>query len=402
MHLVKNAADYTFTYKDLVLEGNTYRIFDYHLASWTAFMQPNALNCRGTTFDITNPENPILVCLPPPKFFNYEEGTINHTKDKYLGDVMTKMDGSLISSFLHNNSVRLKSKGHLFSAQALLAQELLEKKYSDLKLEILSLSNAGYTVNFEYTSPTNTIVVIYPSDRLTILNLRSLKDGKMFFGSEIKEKFSKDYPHVIKNLVDFKPLGNSSLVEGSLMDKFVDDVKKETEGEGYVVEIRSKLEPKNYLVKIKNNHYISLHHAKASIESPSRLLETIIYQRSDDLKALASNDKNFLSIIEKMEAQVMPIYNKLIVDVEAFYEANKSLDRKTYAQKGIQDLEMLFFLAMNKYLGRDPGYPDFAFKYRKKIFPIIDFSVEKEAAPSTEDEAVGNLANSKQNVSSHQ
>ncbi len=391
MSLVKDAPDYTFIYRDLALDEHKYRIFDYHLASWTSFMLPNALNCRGTMFNITNSTNPVLVCLPPPKFFNYEEGTINHTKDKYLGDVMTKMDGSLISSYLHNGTVRLKSKGHLFSEQAVLAQKLLDKKYPELKLEILSLAKNDYTVNFEYTSPTNTIVVIYPNDRLTVLNIRSIKDGRIYFGSEIKEKFGAHYPHVIKNLVEFRSLGNENLIEGKLIDKFVDDVKKEVEGEGYVVEIRSKTEAKNYLVKIKNTHYISLHHAKASIESPSRLLETIIYQRSDDLKALASNDKNFISIIERMEEMVIPIYNKLMLDIDAFYEANKTLDRKAYAIKGTTDLGMLFMLAMNKYLGKDPQYADFAFKYRKKLFPIIDFSVEKEAAPDTHEEAAGKI-----------
>ncbi|CAF1557651.1 unnamed protein product, partial [Adineta ricciae] len=63
-----------FIFKDTECDSIKYRIFNYILCSYEQFSYPSALNCRGTMFDITDAENVQLVCLPPEKFFNYEEG----------------------------------------------------------------------------------------------------------------------------------------------------------------------------------------------------------------------------------------------------------------------------------------------------------------------------------------
>ena len=69
------------------LTGKTYRIFNYRLASYTSFQKQDAKNCRGTMFDITDINKPILVSLPPEKFFNYEEGIGEKEHNKHrFGD----------------------------------------------------------------------------------------------------------------------------------------------------------------------------------------------------------------------------------------------------------------------------------------------------------------------------
>ena len=64
---------HVFTAKNSYRDGVLYRIYKYGLASFEDFKKPNAINCRGTMYNITDPQNPKLVCLPLPKFFNYDE-----------------------------------------------------------------------------------------------------------------------------------------------------------------------------------------------------------------------------------------------------------------------------------------------------------------------------------------
>jgi len=79
-----------------------------------------------------DPNNVQLVSLPLEKFFNYEEGFGRkqfHERGRF-GDKMEKMDGTLISTFLHRISskeqiLRLKSKQSLTSKQAIEAMKLL-------------------------------------------------------------------------------------------------------------------------------------------------------------------------------------------------------------------------------------------------------------------------------------
>jgi T4 RnlA family RNA ligase len=116
-----------FHSKDIQLDSIKYRIFNYHLCSYEQFHKhPSALNCRGSMFDVTDPENVKLVCLPPEKFFNYEEGNgLNIHPLGTFGVQMEKLDGSLISTYLHKEQVRLKSKASLTSSQALETMQLL-------------------------------------------------------------------------------------------------------------------------------------------------------------------------------------------------------------------------------------------------------------------------------------
>ena len=128
--------DEGFYYKDVQFESIKYRIFNYNLCSYEQFHQcPSALNCRGTMFNITDQENVRLVCLPPEKFFNYEEGDGHRIHASgVFGVQMEKLDGSLISTYIHTidgmqSTVRLKSKASLISSQAVQAATLLTGRY---------------------------------------------------------------------------------------------------------------------------------------------------------------------------------------------------------------------------------------------------------------------------------
>ena len=238
--------DEAFFSKDFTLEDKVYRIYNYRLASWTIFQSPGALDARGIMFDITDQSDVTLVSLPPQKFFNYEEGGVNHALGK-IGDKMVKMDGSLISSYIHKGNVFLKSKGSLSSSQALDAMKLLDNEENQkFKDELVSLVKEGYTINMEYTSPENRIVIPYQKEELTVLSMRKHADGENFFASKLIDLLEKKggYQEMLSHMVPFEKLHDKTIEQL----KFVDDVRKEQEGEGYVVEI---------ILDEKNSYYRS-------------------------------------------------------------------------------------------------------------------------------------------------
>lgn len=357
--------DDAFFSKDYALDARTYRIFNYRLASWSSFCKLDARNCRGTMFDVTDPETPELVCLPPEKFHNYEEGSVDHTAG-IVGDMMVKMDGSLISTYLHNGELRFKSKGSLSSDQALAAMEWINRpENADIKADLEFLTDLKFTVNLEYTSPTNRIVVPYQKDQLTVLSVRSMLTGQTIYGGDL------EYMLIGLNRINIKRVLVQYTTPSVVPDQaFVDQTRNEQFGEGYVVEIKTG--ELSYLIKIKNDRYNTLHLTKDSINSNKRLFEAVIDEVTDDLRAMFSDDQHALDRIDKMERDVQPIFNHIVGTVEVFVDHNKELDRKSFAIKAKAECSSLMGLIMNMYLGHDNDYKTFAKKYRKELFGVTD------------------------------
>ena len=347
-----------FYYVDQKIGYKTYRIFSYRLASYTDFLQPNALECRGHMFEVScegDDAQPLrMASWVLPKFFNKDENPftmdLNYNNPK---QVMLKMDGSLISTFMHNNKVRLKSKTSLSSDQAVAAQKFLDSnEMYRLRFDIDVLVRSNFTVIMEWTTPDNRIVIGYEKPNLTVLAVRHNGTG----GFAYKEGFSKSTA-LQEHWVETFDIAD--------MNEFVASIPTMQGIEGYVLQLAN-----SQFVKIKTLAYLSLHHAKDSINSPRRLYETVLDEASDDLRSLFAEDPLAIKQIGEMEQRVEKIYNHLVNVVETYYKDNKDLDRKSYAVKGQQELTGLQFkLAMDKYLGRDVSYKEFM-KKRWKEFGI--------------------------------
>lgn len=68
----------SFYFADHELDGIMYRIFNYRIASFTEFLLPDALECRGHMFRLdSDGYADALVSMPLPKFFNINEVTNN-------------------------------------------------------------------------------------------------------------------------------------------------------------------------------------------------------------------------------------------------------------------------------------------------------------------------------------
>jgi T4 RnlA family RNA ligase len=373
----------SFYYKDQELNSIQYRIFNYRLCSYEQFHKyPSALNCRGTMFNISDPQNIQLVCLPPEKFFNYEEGSSlqNHSLGK-LGVQMDKLDGSLISTYLHDQqSVRLKSKASLTSDQALQANSLLSGLFRN---EIEQIVHLNYTVNFEYTSPTNQVVVYYPQPKLSVLSIRFHLTGETFFGDELILFLKKNnWLTVVENVVSFKNISNELNQK-----ELIENIRKEVGGEGYVIEI-IRPDHTSYLVKVKTTAYLSLHHTRFSLDSARYLCQCIIDEQSDDLRSLFRNNPSALERIDNFEKKIRPIFNGMVQSIELFYEENKHLSRKDYAIRltNTPNMKVYMPVCMNLYVGKENDYKKFAMNHLKDIFHIDEQINTDETTNNDEDQ----------------
>ena len=353
-----------FFFKEDTLENAIYRIFNYRLANYTEFMKEGALECRGIMFEVDSVGEFVrIVCRPMAKFFNLYENpsTIDLDLSKVIR-LMEKADGSLISSFLHKSKPLLKSKGSLNSDQANDANAYLyHREHLDLLTLVDFIVKQNFTVNFEWCSPTNRIVLAYDNPELKILNVRHNITGDYL---DIWEgEHFRNHPTMVKYRVGHFEHDNPV--------EFLASVPDMTESiEGFVCEMED-----GTFFKIKTLAYLSLHKSKDSINSPRRLYEAVLYEATDDLRSLFHDDPVAISIITEMEEKVDKLYNHVVDTVEKFYASNKNSERKEYAIAGQKELDKKFFgLAMNLYLGNDFSYKEFMVK-RWKDFGIKD--VEK-------------------------
>ena len=341
----------TFYFQDFLLDDITYRIFNYRISSYTEFLNPSALECRGHMFEVDRSGTLVrLAALPMEKFHNLNECPFTQNLD--LSTVVAiehKADGSLISTFIHNGQLRVKSKGSLFSQQAADAMKYLDLPINTLfKQQLETITNTGITVNMEYVGPDNRIVLRYATASTIVLNARDTANGA-YVSTDI---FEHDNHHI-----------ECVNTNGLNLIQFVQTIPKMTESiEGFVLLLESGLR-----VKVKTDAYCALHHTKDSINNPRRLFECVVNEASDDLLSLFATDQTAIDLIHDMQERVAVIYNHMVSYVEKFYDDNKHLDRKDYAIKGRAEIkpQIFFGLVMNLYLEKSNDYKDFCIKHYK-------------------------------------
>ncbi|CAF2470413.1 unnamed protein product [Rotaria sp. Silwood2] len=222
----------------------------------------------------------------------------------------------------------------------------------------------------EYTSPLNHIVLHYPRSELTVLSIRSHLTGETLFARRLISFLREHKFHsILERVVTF-----TSIPSDLCQKELVKNIRDETKGEGYVVEI-IRSDQTSYLVKIKTNKYLQLHHCKDSVNSLQHLFENVINEQTDDLRSLFKDDLVALEKITKMEEQVRPQFNQMVQSIEQFYEENKHLSRKDYAIliNNTSSIKKIYMkLLMNLYADKINDYKQFALMHAKDLFGIND------------------------------
>jgi T4 RnlA family RNA ligase len=368
--LVANT-DTSFYRGEFMLDGKRYWIYNYRLASFTQFLQPNAMNARGVMYEVDENGNAVrLAALPMAKFFNLNENplTMNlNTSHSNIESITYKADGSLISTFIHNDELFVKSKGSLFSDQAVAAAKFLDRpENADLKEHLEAITKWGFTVDMEYVAPTNRIVLGYEKENLIVLSIRDINDGRMVLKSEIDGShgyltmhfsYSKILDHWVESV--------------GIVDNFVDSVPTMEGIEGFVVRLKD-----GTAFKTKTDWYVVLHKTKDSINSPRKLFECVIQETTDDLRQLFRDDPVAMQQILDMENRVVPKFAHMTQTVEHYYEENEHLSRKDYAIKGQTIDDGFFSLKMTKYTGKPVDYKEFAIKH-PELFGVKEDAVNE-------------------------
>lgn len=328
-----------------------FRIFSYYIASYSEWLKPDALECRGIMFELDDNNNPIRIAArPPKKFFNlFENPFTEDIKDDQVGLAFKKEDGSLISSFIDKGEVFLKSKGSLFSQQVLDAQKWLYDERRKPLLECLKwYAENGITINMEWVSPDNRVVLTYEEPRLIILNARNNITGEYIDLEDlVKDQTINQY------MVDNHPF--------ETINELIEEVQELKDQEGYVVYDQKGAEP---VFKIKCPWYVHLHSVKSSVSSDKNLWEAVAEGVSDDIKALFETDKASLDRIAKFESiykKQFSFVHKTAIDI---YNKLRGSSRKDYAIESQSILNeigypQLFNIIMRLYLnGPDESIVD--------------------------------------------
>lgn len=328
-----------------------FRIFSYYIASYSEWLKPDALECRGIMFELDDNNNPIRIAArPPKKFFNlFENPFTEDIKDDQVGLAFKKEDGSLISSFIDKGELFLKSKGSLFSQQVLDAQKWLYDERRKPLLECLKwYAENGITINMEWVSPDNRVVLTYEEPRLIILNARNNITGEYIDLEDlVKDQTINQY------MVDNHPF--------ETINELIKEVQELKDQEGYVVYNSKGAEP---VFKIKCPWYVHLHSVKSSVSSDKNLWEAVAEGVSDDIKALFETDKASLDRIAKFESIYKKQFSFVYKTAIGIYNKLRGNSRKDYAIESQSILNeigypQLFNIVMRLYLnGPDESIVD--------------------------------------------
>lgn len=343
-----------FYYVDHTVNNTTYRVFSYRLASYSDFLKPNALNCRGVMFRLVG-NGGQLVSLPMEKFFNLNENPFTQNVDFEVDSwiAFEKLDGSLISSFIDTDgNINIKSKTSIKSEHVELAKQLLNtNKYVPLKDYIKRHEEEGRTVNMELCSniPKFRIVVPYQETFLRVLNVRDRLSGEISFDYALPKEFlleplpvkvTNDYVQSVKDMVDF---------------------------EGIIV----FNEKTGQFIKVKTDWYLHRHHFKFNMTNVYNVIEMILGESIDDIKTLFVDDEAMMKYITNIESTVIAYYNKAMGDLTRFYEENRHLERKDYAIAAQKGAPILMSQKMNLYLNRKLSLKESIVKHAKELFPEL-------------------------------
>lgn len=321
--------------------GNrVYRIFNYHFVSSTDdWMKPDAMKARGIMFEIDNDGKPLRIASRPmDKFFNYMENSLsNDFEFTTVVQVMDKADGSLISSYMDGEYLRVKSKCSLNSDQSRWAFDFMMTQPALLEFVRYYTMN-GFTVNMEYCSRKNRIVLDYPEDRLIILNIRHNETGEYL-------EFDQIDPMHMQHIKDYL-IGEYSPDMFKNYD-IIETIKSEKNMEGLIVRVAD-----GRWFKLKTQWYVELHHIKDSVNHNKNLVDEILNNRQDDLYALLHDDQVAIEKIKAFETHIIETINKGVEVIHTAYQKNRGKERKFYAIEGRETVPPhLFVVYMNMFEG---------------------------------------------------
>jgi T4 RnlA family RNA ligase len=199
------------------------------------------------------------------------------------------------------------------------------------------------TAIFEWTSPVARIVLPYSEPRLTLLHVRDNQTGRYMPLDWLKKQVEVFNITLVDNVDMVQELlkkGFDGFKELFELSQTMPDI------EGWVIQFEN-----GDMVKMKTAWYMERHRAMTFLRERD-IAGMVLVEGIDDLKAMLVGDGVDVSEIVKIENEVVERLNLMRSTVDQMYEADKALDRKTFAMKhhGFE----YFKLLMDKYSGKEP------------------------------------------------
>jgi RNA ligase len=220
------------------------------------------MQCRGLILD----HEGNVVAIPFRKFFNYNEP--NAVIPEGIPMILKKMDGSLIIATVWEDKLIVATRGSFVSIQAIMAKDLLENKYKELKNKYKEITKlimiySGDTWLFELIGPSNQIVVSYPEDKLVLLACINNE-----LGTELNLSTYRTFWNIVE---EYPATWDNNTIQ------YLKSLNIPNE-EGFVLKWNN-----NYRLKVKFDDYLALHRIVTRL-SKKMVLEWIAEgKRSDEL-----------------------------------------------------------------------------------------------------------------------
>jgi T4 RnlA family RNA ligase len=344
----------TFVFKDVVCKYNsliTYRIFNYQLANYTDFSKKGAMQCRGTMFVLNSQDDSIKLCsLPMDKFFGLGENpsTMNINPED-IKEAYIKVDGSLISSYVNSiDTLGLKSKSEPIFVHANIIEEYL-KEHDGFAADLLQMSKDNLTVDLEFVSSVNRVILEYKEPALHILNVRDNLTGDYLDFRSLD--FLSKYPYIQPFLVKSMDLSLFKTLDSNNKVLKLDNI------EGAVLRLAD-----NTLIKAKTEWYMSQHNyvnIQDFSKAGEKLFMVVMNEATDELRSLLhyrNHSVNFkveekLALIDKAEEKVKAAYGEFLSDVYSFVEDNRDLSNEDFLNKAKSEKAKYIGMLMPIYKG---------------------------------------------------
>ena len=269
--------------------------------------------CRGIIFDSKTGD---IIRRPFHKFFNVNEReeTQDHVVDLSRPHViLEKLAGSMIAPFIVNGKMIWGTKmGATDVAKPV--EEFVARNPEYVSFAEEAIAN-GWTPIFEWCSRKQRIVLDYFDDQLVLTGLRYMNTGVYALHDNLVELGKAFSIPVVRA---FEPQTD--------MKAFLEYVRDLEDLEGFVVRFDD-----GHMLKLKCHWYLQIHKAKEAILQDRNIVELILDDKLDDVKAhLTAEDRDRLTQFES-HFNAMLALGAASISSTMFLIRNSNTERKDFA-----------------------------------------------------------------------
>lgn len=329
------------------------------MANWDSVKAAIRRECRGIIFDSKTGD---IIRRPFHKFFNVNEReeTQDHVIDLSRPHaILEKLDGSMIAPFIVNGEMIWGTK--MGATDVAKPVEEFVKNNPQYVEFAENLIHAGFTPIFEWCSRKQRIVLDYAEDQLILTAVRHMVDGHYI------EDFSMNGFGLRSNIPvvrRFEPQTD--------MKAFLEYVRDLEDLEGFVVRFDD-----GHMLKLKCHWYLQIHKAKEAILQDRNIVELILEEHLDDVKAhLPAEDRDRLTEFESdFNKQINFITNSIFVHMHGV----AGFDRKTFAVEHSHKVDSFTRQIMFSVFGETIDWRKINVKVRNTVRNNLSKTVKYEA-----------------------